>query len=201
MLMKGSVFTALKYETLYFPAEDINGFPPIPQNIISKPPSWSEGSTAKSKGFIYPSFLWILGLSARNPKDGCQLTMSGIKDLQALVFITTDLTHTEIDMLRKVETFSSGPWSEGHHKISRCSSPIRGLWKSHSDQSQQPIQLKKVNMDWKEIQPILDRVTKEKKFCPFSFCLLSTDNSPSFLTFLWHQASLPFSFLTHFLSD
>lgn len=39
MLMKGSVFTALKYETLYLPAEDINGFPPIPQNIISKPPS------------------------------------------------------------------------------------------------------------------------------------------------------------------
>lgn len=33
-----------------------------------------------------------------------------IKCLQDLVFITPDLTHTVIDKLGKVETFSPGPW-------------------------------------------------------------------------------------------
>lgn len=33
-----------------------------------------------------------------------------IKGLQDLVFITPDLTHTVIDKLGKVETFSPGPW-------------------------------------------------------------------------------------------
>lgn len=36
--------------------------------------------------------------------------MVTIKVFQALIFITADLTRTEIDKLGKVETFSSGPW-------------------------------------------------------------------------------------------
>lgn len=65
VLMKGSVFTAHKYE-------EGNAFPPPTHNLISKSPAWPEGSTAKGKGIIYPPFLWVLGLSAENPKDGCQ---------------------------------------------------------------------------------------------------------------------------------
>ena len=70
--MKGFVFTAHKHEAPHLPAEEGNAFPPFPHNFISKRPPWPEGSTAKSKGIIYPLFLWTMGFSAENSKDGGQ---------------------------------------------------------------------------------------------------------------------------------